>query len=120
MGTAIWLSTKTRPQRIESLSKTGLYPSGAVSLSSRLMLALTRVISGSIAIFEIKVFTSSMKLNPAFFMFSSVIFLFLVSLPTMWFLWIFSLPSVWYLLRSTIGRLSPRIITLSSSVSTVF
>ena len=118
-GTTIWSSMNTNPHRIESLSNTGLYPSGVVSLSSRLMLALTLVSSRSMAVFEISVFRSSINSNSAFFIVSSVIFLFPDNFPTIWFIWIqcASFPSVLNLLRSTIGKLSPLLITLSSSVS---
>ena len=60
-----------------------------------------------------------MNSNSAFFMFSSVAFLFVFKFPTMWLIWMYfaSFPSVLYLLESTIGKLSPRRIMLSSSVS---
>ena len=119
IGTTNWSSTNTRPHRIDSFSNTGLYPSGAVSQSSRLMLVLTRVNSGSIAVFKISVFKSSINSNSAFLILSSVIFLFAVRFPTMWLICMYlaSLLSVLYLDRFTIGKLSPRIIMLSSSVS---
>ena len=110
----------SRPHRIDSFSNTCLYLSCAVSQSSRHMLILTRVSSGSIAVFEISVFKFSMNSNCAFFTFSSVVSLFVVRFPTKWLIWMFfaSFPSVLYLLKSTIGQLSPRSIMLSSSVST--
>ena len=104
---------------MDSFSNTFLYPSGAVWRSSRRMLLLMRVSSGSIAVFEISVFRSNMNSNSAFFMFSSVISLFVVKFPSMWLIGMFfaSFPSVFYLFRSTIDKLSPRIIMLYSSVS---
>ena len=68
---------------MDSCSITDVYQSGAVSRSSRRMLFLTRVSSGSIAVYEISVFRSNIIGNSAFFKFSSVIFLFVVRFPTM-------------------------------------
>ena len=59
IGTTVWSSTNTRPHRIDNFSNTGLYPSGAVSRSSLLMLVLTRVSSGSMRSLKL------MSSNPA-------------------------------------------------------
>ena len=87
IGMTIWSSTNTRPHLIDSLSKTARYPSGNVSRSSLRILFLTRVTSGSISVFALNVFRSIIKSNSAFLKWSSVIFLFLVSFPTIWLIW---------------------------------
>ena len=77
-------SRNTSPHFIESLSNTCLHPSGLVFLSFRLILALTLVSSGSIAVLEVRLFSPSMKSKSVFFFVSSVIFLLSNTFPTMW------------------------------------
>ena len=79
-GTTIWSSINISPHRMESFPNTGLYPSGVASLSSRLMLILTLLSSGSMAVLAIRVFKSTMNSNSAFFIVCSIIFCFRILL----------------------------------------
>ena len=87
-------------------------------LSSRCMLFLTRVSSGQ-SLFVNQIFKVHNKLEFRLFDVLFGCFFFVVSIPTIWFICIYfaSLPWVLSFVRSTIGKLSPRMITLSSSVS---
>ena len=68
-GTTMLSSMNRSPHLIESLSNTGLYPSGVVSLSSRFMPALTLVSPRSIAVLIIWLFRSSINSISAFLLF---------------------------------------------------
>ena len=117
------MNTKTtKTHRIINLSKTGLYPSGAVSLSSLCMLARTLDIFESNALIKMRAFKSNKKLNSACLMLPSVICLFSTSSLTVWFfLYIVSLLSVGVVFTEVDDRfVVSRIMTLSFSVSTLF
>ena len=117
--TTIRSSLKVNPHLLLSFSNVVRYAIGAVFFSFRLIASLSLFNSASVADFAISVLGSSMKLNSAFLIVSSVAFLFPVMLSITWFIWIncVSFPSVLKAFKSTIGKLSPRIIWLSPSLS---
>ena len=79
VGTTIRSSLNVSPHLLFSLSKFVRQCSGAVSLSSRLIASRTLFSSASVDDFAISVFRSSMKLNSAFLIVSSVFFWFPVT-----------------------------------------